>query len=156
MKASNTNESSPVIIYTDGACKSNPGPGGWGVVFCRGEKRKELRGPGTLQSTNNEMELTAAIKALEKLKQKPRPVRLYSDSQYLIKGMNEWRANWKANGWRTSDRKPVANRELWERLDALASVHDVEWVWVKAHAGDAENERADQLANEGIRMISQQ
>lgn len=154
MKYSNTDESSPVIIYTDGACKGNPGPGGWGVVISRGKKRKELCGPGTLQSTNNEMELTAAIKALEALK-KPLPVRLYSDSQYLIKGMNEWLANWKANGWRTLDRKPVANREMWERLDALATVHDVEWVWVKAHAGDAENERADQLANEGIRMIAQ-
>lgn len=154
MKPSDTDESSLVIIYTDGACKYNPGPGGWGAVISRGGKHRALCGPGTLQSTNNEMELIAAIEALAALK-RPLSVRLHSDSQYLINGMNKWLAGWKANGWRTSDRKPVANRELWERLDELASTHDVEWVWVKAHAGDAGNVRADQLANEGIRKISQ-
>lgn len=154
MKYSNTDESSPVIIYTDGACKGNPGPGGWGVVISRGERTKELHG-GEFYTTNNVMELTAAIKALEALK-KPLPVRLYSDSQYLIKGMSEWMANWKANGWRTSGRKPVENLELWERLDALSAVHDVEWVWVRAHNGDPGNERADRLANLGVRKGSQQ
>lgn len=147
-------EEGPVIIYTDGACKFNPGPGGWGVVLSRGELYKELHGCGTLHSTNNEMELTAAVKALEYLK-KPLPVRLHSDSRYVIDGMTTWLENWKANGWRTSNRKPVANQELWQRLDELASIHTVEWVWVKGHAGDAGNVRADQLANKGIQQLSQ-
>lgn len=144
----------PVTIYTDGACRGNPGPGGWGVVMSRGELYKELHGCGTFNSTNNEMELTAAIKALEYLK-RPLPVRLHSDSKYVIDGMSKWLAGWKANSWRTAGRKPVANLELWQRLDELASIHDVEWVWVKGHAGNAGNVRADQLANKGIQQLSQ-
>lgn len=144
---------SPVVIYTDGACKGNPGPGGWGVVISRGERTKELSG-GEFFTTNNVMELTAAVKALEALK-KPLPVRLHSDSRYVIEGMRTWLAGWKANGWRTAGRKPVANQELWQRLDELAAIHDVEWVWVKGHAGDTGNVRADQLANKGIQQLSQ-
>lgn len=144
---------SPVVIYTDGACKGNPGPGGWGVVISRGERTKELSG-GEFFTTNNVMELTAAIKALEALK-KPLPVRLHSDSKYVIEGMSKWLAGWKANGWRTAGRKPVANLELWQRLDELAAIHDMEWVWVKGHSGDAGNVRADLLANKGIQQLSQ-
>lgn len=138
----------PVIIYTDGACKGNPGPGGWGVVISRNGRSKELCG-GEFWTTNNQMELTAAIKALEALK-KPLPVRLMTDSQYVVNGMTKYLSDWKVRGWRKSDKKPVVNTEMWQRLDELAVVHQVEWVWVRGHAGEAGNERADQLANEGI------
>lgn len=147
-------EETPVVIYTDGACKGNPGPGGWGAVISRGERTKELSG-GEFYTTNNAMELTAAIKALEALK-KPLPVRLMTDSQYVVNGVTKYLPDWKARGWRKSDRSPVANQELWQRLDALNSIHQVAWVWVRGHNGDPGNVRADQLANLGVRKGSQQ
>lgn len=142
--------SDPVIIYTDGACRGNPGPGGWGAILSKGSRSKELHG-GAADTTNNRMELTAAIEALKALK-KPLKVRLHSDSAYLVNGMRKWVKAWKAKNWKrgSSGRKRVENCALWQELDRLASVHDVEWVWVKAHAGDPGNERADMLANQGI------
>jgi ribonuclease HI len=137
-----------VEIFTDGACRGNPGPGGWGVVFRYGETEKEIFG-GEAATTNNRMELTAVIRALEALKQ-PSRVKLYTDSQYVQKGIQEWIHSWKRNGWKTSDKKPVKNKELWVELDELRRSHDIEWHWVKGHAGHPENERADALANRGI------
>ena len=138
----------PVEIYTDGACRGNPGPGGWGALLRARGAEKELFGaePAT---TNNRMELTAVIRALEALPRGSR-VRLYTDSQYVQKGMTEWIASWKGRGWRTADRKPVKNEDLWRRLDELAARHRVEWRWVKGHAGHDGNERADALANRAI------
>lgn len=145
----NQKDSPRVVIYTDGACRGNPGPGGWGAVITgRNGKTKELSG-GELQTTNNRMELLAAIKALEWLKA-PRPITLYTDSMYLKNGVTQWLKGWKANGWKGSNRKPVKNRDLWERLDALAAHHEVAWEWVKGHAGNAGNERADALASSVI------
>ena len=137
-----------VTIYTDGACKGNPGPGGWGVILRAGEKERELFG-GEAQTTNNRMELTAVIEGLLALK-RPSQVRIYTDSQYVQKGMSEWIRGWKRNNWRTADRKPVKNVELWQKLDAIAGQHRIEWHWVRGHAGHPENERADALANRGI------
>ena len=137
-----------VEIYTDGACKGNPGPGGWGALLIYKGVEKELWG-GEADTTNNRMELTAVIRALEALK-RPSRVRLYTDSQYVQKGISAWIRQWKRRGWRTADRKPVKNVDLWQRLDELAAVHDVEWHWVRGHAGHVENERADRLANKGI------
>jgi len=137
-----------VEIFTDGACRGNPGPGGWGVVFRYGETEKEIFG-GEAATTNNRMELTAVIRALEALKQ-PSRVKLYTDSQYVQKGIQEWIHSWKRNGWKTSDKKPVKNKELWVELDELRRSHDIEWHWVKGHAGHPENERADALSNRGI------
>ena len=137
-----------VEIYSDGACRGNPGPGGWGVLLRARGAEKELWG-GEADTTNNRMELTAVIRALEALK-RPSRVRLYTDSQYVQKGISQWIRQWKRRGWRTADRKPVKNVDLWQRLDELAAVHDVEWHWVKGHAGHVENERADRLANKGI------
>jgi ribonuclease HI len=137
-----------VEIFTDGACRGNPGPGGWGVVFRYGETEKEIFG-GEAATTNNRMELTAVIRALEALKQ-PSRVKLYTDSQYVQKGIQEWIHSWKRNGWKTADKKPVKNKELWVELDDLRKSHDIEWHWVKGHAGHPENERADALANRGI------
>ena len=137
-----------VIIYTDGACKGNPGPGGWGVLMIAGESRRELSG-GEPATTNNRMELTAAIEALRALKRRCR-VRLFTDSNYVKQGIETWIHGWKRNGWRTADRKPVKNADLWQLLDTLAAGQDVEWRWVKGHSGDPGNERADQLSNEGI------
>lgn len=139
-----------VEIYTDGACSGNPGPGGWGAVLRYGGKAKEICGgePGT---TNNRMELMAAIMALESLR-RPSAVRLHTDSSYLRNGITSWLANWKRNGWRTADRKPVKNAELWQRLEAAAAPHQVKWLWVKGHAGDEGNELADALANRGMRQ----
>ena len=138
----------PVEIFSDGACKGNPGPGGWGAVLRYGANEKELWG-GEASTTNNRMELTAVIMSLEALK-RPCRVRITTDSQYVKRGVNEWMARWKRNGWRTADRKPVKNRDLWERLDQALSRHAPEWKWVKGHAGHPENERADRLANKGI------
>ena len=137
-----------VEIYTDGACRGNPGPGGWGVILRLGERERELWG-GERQTTNNRMELTAAIRGLEALK-RPISATVHTDSQYVLKGISEWIHGWKRNGWKTSDKKPVKNADLWQALDALAAQHAVTWVWVKGHAGHPENERADALANRGI------
>ncbi len=137
-----------VQIFTDGACKGNPGPGGWGAVIRAGAREKELSG-GEPATTNNRMELTAAIMALEAL-QRPCTVDLFTDSQYVRLGITQWLRNWKARGWRTADKKPVKNQDLWERLDAEAQRHELEWHWVKGHAGHPENERADRLAARGL------
>ncbi len=137
-----------VIIYTDGACKGNPGPGGWGALLIAGENRRELYGGETL-TTNNRMELTAAIEALRALK-RPTRVRLFTDSSYVKQGIETWIRGWKRNGWRTSDKKPVKNADLWQTLDALAASQTVEWRWVKGHSGDPGNDRADALSNAGI------
>ncbi len=137
-----------VEIHTDGACRGNPGPGGWGVLLRYGDTVRELSG-GERETTNNRMELTAAIRALEALKRRCQVV-LYTDSEYLRRGITEWLPGWKSRGWKTSARKPVKNADLWRRLDELSSKHDIQWRWVKGHAGDPGNERADQLANQGL------
>ena len=137
-----------VEIYTDGACRGNPGPGGWGVLLRSNGHEKELCG-GALDTTNNQMELLAAIKALESLKE-PCQVELFTDSNYVKQGITEWIINWKKNGFKNSKKKPVVNAELWMRLDTIASQHKVNWQWVKGHAGHIENERADALANRGL------
>ena len=139
-----------VTIHTDGACSGNPGPGGWGAILKFGDVEKELKG-GEAHTTNNRMELMAAISALEALK-KPCTVDLYTDSQYVRQGITGWINGWKKNGWRTSDKKPVKNVDLWQRLDAALKTHDVRWHWVKGHAGHDANERADVLAREGVAM----
>lgn len=140
----------PVVIYTDGACKGNPGPGGWGAVLAQGATEKEIFG-GEMGTTNNRMELTAVIEALAALK-RPCAVILYLDSEYVRKGITEWIHGWKARGWRTAAKAPVKNVDLWQRLDALvgSSGHTIDWRWVKGHAGDPGNERADGLANKGV------
>jgi ribonuclease HI len=140
-----------VVIYTDGACSGNPGPGGWGAVLTSGKHRKELAG-GEAKTTNNRMELMAAIRALEALK-RPSTVRLFTDSAYLRNGITSWIHSWKRNGWLTSDRKPVKNVDLWQRLDEALARHDVHWHWVRGHSGDTENERADELARAAIREL---
>ena len=137
-----------VEIYSDGACRGNPGPGGWGALLRYDGREKELWG-GEAATTNNRMELVAAIRALEALK-RPSRVKLYTDSLYVMKGISAWIGDWKRRGWRTADKKPVKNEDLWRRLDELAAKHDIEWHWVRGHAGHPENERADQLANRGI------
>lgn len=137
-----------VIIHTDGACSGNPGPGGWGAVLQYNGTVKELKGGAPL-TTNNQMELTAAIEALKALK-RPCDVELHTDSVYLKDGLTKWIHNWKRNGWRTADKKPVKNAELWQALDKAVAGHKIDWRWVKGHAGDEMNERADQLANEGM------
>ncbi len=141
-----------VVIHTDGACSGNPGPGGWGAILVSGRHRKELKG-GEAMTTNNRMELMAAISALEALK-RPCVVDLYTDSEYLKKGITDWIQAWKRNGWRTASKEPVKNAELWKRLDAALAPHQVRWRWVKGHAGNAMNERADQLAREGMLAVS--
>ncbi len=148
--AAGVNSLPAVTIHTDGACSGNPGPGGWGAILKFGEVEKELKG-GEAHTTNNRMELMAAISALETLK-KPCTVDLYTDSQYVRQGITGWIHGWKKNGWRTSDKKPVKNVDLWQRLDASLHQHQVRWHWVKGHAGHDENERADQLAREGVAM----
>lgn len=136
-----------VIIYTDGACKGNPGPGGWGAWLRFGEHERELFG-GERSTTNNRMELTAVIQALSALK-RPCAIDIYTDSEYVRQGITSWITGWKARGWRTADRKPVKNIDLWQALDELAAAHSVKWHWVKGHNGDIGNERADELANRG-------
>ncbi len=135
-------------MYTDGACRGNPGPGGWGALLVLGEKRLEMCG-GEQETTNNRMELTAAIEGLGALKRECN-VLLVTDSQYVLKGATEWMVGWKKRGWKTAAKQPVKNVDLWQRLDAACKQHKVEWKWVKGHAGHPGNERADQLANRGI------
>lgn len=141
-----------VRIYTDGACKGNPGPGGWGALMQFDGREKELYGSAP-DTTNNRMELTAVIRALEALK-RTCEIDLYTDSQYVQKGISEWLASWKRRGWKTADKKPVKNVDLWLELDRLAAVHAIRWHWVKGHAGHVENERADALANRGIAALA--
>lgn len=140
-----------VEIWTDGACKGNPGPGGWGALLRFGTHERELFG-GAPATTNNQMELTAVIEALRALT-RPCAVTLHVDSQYVMNGITRWLAGWKRNGWRTADKKPVKNKELWMDLDAQVSRHTVRWVWVRGHAGDPGNERADALANRGVAAV---
>ena len=140
-----------MVIYADGACKGNPGPGGWGAWISMGGHSKELCG-GEPVTTNNRMELMAVIRALQALKRACN-VKVYTDSVYVQKGMTEWIESWKKRGWRTADKKPVKNDDLWQELDAIAQQHQIEWLWVKGHAGDAGNERADALANQGVAQV---
>ena len=137
-----------IYIYTDGACRGNPGPGGWGSILICGDYRKEIKG-GSLLTTNNIMELTAVIKALELLK-KPSNLQITTDSTYVKDGITKWIHNWKAKGWKTASKKPVKNKELWVVLDKLVSKHSIDWQWLRGHTGHPENEAADQLANTGI------
>lgn len=144
-------DSSVVEIYADGACKGNPGPGGWGAWLSIAGHEKDLCG-GELNTTNNRMELTAVIRALEALKRECK-VKIYTDSVYVQKGITEWVHGWKARNWTTSDKKPVKNVDLWKNLDRLVQQHQIEWIWVKGHAGNAGNERADALANKGVDQV---
>lgn len=148
MKTTSDGTSAVVDIYTDGACRGNPGPGGWAALLSIGGREKELAG-AEAQTTNNRMELTAVIRALEALK-RPVRVRVYTDSEYVRRGILEWVRAWKTRGWLTADRKPVKNQDLWRRLDELAAGHAIEWHWVPGHAGVPGNERVDRLANEAI------
>lgn len=140
-----------IEIYTDGACKGNPGPGGWGALLLSGEHRKELFG-GELDTTNNKMELQAAIEGLRALK-RPSKVRLFTDSQYVKNGIETWIHGWKNNNWKTSAKKPVKNADLWRALDAMCQSHEVEWRWVKGHSNHTENDIADALANKGVDLV---
>jgi ribonuclease HI len=142
---------SVVTIYTDGACRGNPGPGGWGALLSIDGHEKELSG-GELQTTNNRMELTAVIASLRALKRGV-AAQLYTDSQYVMKGIMEWLPNWKARGWRTADRKPVKNQDLWEQLEHEVARHSIEWHWVKGHSGNVGNERVDRLATQAIDAV---
>lgn len=142
-----------VTIYTDGACKGNPGPGGWGVCMSYKGQEKQLCG-GDPETTNNRMELMAAIQALEVLNRSC-AVKLHTDSKYVLQGITEWMVNWKKRGWKTAANKPVKNEDLWRRLDQSIQRHSIEWVWVKGHSGDPGNETADSLANQGIQQLSQ-
>jgi ribonuclease HI len=141
-----------VTIYTDGACSGNPGPGGWGAVLQYGDAKKEING-GTSETTNNRMEMMAAIMALESLK-RPMAVDLYTDSTYVRSGITEWLPGWKRRNWRTAAKKPVKNVDLWQRLDSAAAAHQIAWHWVKGHAGNPGNERADELAREGTPTVT--
>src|SRR5450830_1670101 len=140
-----------IEIYADGACKGNTGPGGWGAWLAFDGREKELFG-GEAMTTNNRMELTAVIRALEALKRTSK-IKIYTDSVYVQKGITEWIKGWKLRNWRTSDKKPVKNDDLWKQLDVLAQQHEIEWIWVKGHAGNAGNERADALANQGVDAV---
>lgn len=140
-----------VDIFTDGACKGNPGVGGWGALLVSGERKKELFG-GEPRTTNNRMELTAVIQALRALRRRCR-VKLHTDSQYVKQGITAWIHDWKRRGWRTADKRPVKNIDLWQELDRLAAGHDIEWIWVKGHAGHDGNEQADELANRGVELV---
>jgi ribonuclease HI len=145
---------SGVEIYTDGACRGNPGPGGWAALLRMGDREREISGAEP-HTTNNRMELTAVIRALQALK-RPVQARLYTDSEYVRRGISEWLPAWKARGWRTADRKPVKNQDLWQQLDELARNHRIEWHWVPGHAGVPDNERVDRLANAAIDALSRQ
>jgi ribonuclease HI len=147
-----SSECDVVDVYTDGACKGNPGVGGWGALLRSGSHSREIYG-GEAATTNNRMELMAVIRALEALK-KPCRVRVHTDSQYVQLGISRWIHGWKKNGWRTAEKKPVKNAELWQELDRLAASHDIEWLWVKGHAGHHGNERADELANLGAASVA--
>lgn len=139
-----------LVIYTDGACSGNPGPGGWGVVMYHGNRSKEFYG-GESSTTNNRMEMMAAIKAIEAIKPNYKgPIVLFTDSTYVLKGITEWIVGWKKRGWKKSDKKPVVNKDLWQRLDVLNAARDIRWEWVKGHDGDLGNERADELARQGV------
>ena len=142
----------PIDVYTDGACKGNPGPGGWGVLLRVGDKERELFG-GELATTNNRMEMTAVIAALDAIK-RPCHIRLHLDSQYVLKGITEWLPGWKARGWKTAAKQPVKNVDLWQRLDSAVQSggHKIDWRWVKGHSGNPGNERADALANRGVEL----
>jgi len=142
-----------IYIYSDGACKGNPGIGGWGALLVTGGHRKEIYG-GEASTTNNRMEMTAVIRALELLK-RPSTVEVHTDSQYVQKGISEWLPGWKRRNWRAADGKPVKNQDLWQQLDALNQQHRIEWKWVRGHAGHPENERADVLANQGVLQAQQ-
>ena len=142
-----------IVIYTDGACKGNPGPGGWGAYIIHGSDEIELF-DGNPNTTNNQMEMQAAIEALKYLKEENQPIDLYTDSNYLRQGITEWIFNWKKNNWRTASKKPVANKDLWIEISDLSSVMAVNWHWVKGHDGDPGNERADYLANRGVDNVS--
>ena len=142
-----------IEIYTDGACKGNPGKGGWGALLKYRNVERELYG-GEKLTTNNRMELTAVIKALEAMKRPGQTIRLYSDSRYVLNGIEEWMSGWKARGWKTANRKPVLNQDLWQKLDELSQQHHIEWHWVKGHSGDAGNEKADALANQAIEEMN--
>ena len=137
-----------IKIYTDGACRGNPGRGGWGVFIINGQESKKIFG-GKIETTHNEMELTAAIKGLKSFNS-PKDLDLYTDSKYVMDGINDWIHNWKRNGWKTANKKPVKRSNLWMELDKLNSFHDVKWYWVKGHSGDIGNDMADELANQGI------
>ena len=143
-----------IEIYTDGACRGNPGPGGWAALLRIGDHEREISGAEAL-TTNNRMELTAVIRALEALK-RPVEAQLYTDSEYVRRGVNEWLPAWKARGWRTAQRKPVKNQDLWQQLDELRLPHRIEWHWVPAHSGVSDNERVDRLANEAIDALASQ
>ena len=140
-----------IDIYTDGACSGNPGPGGWGAILRKGETEKELFG-GERLTTNNRMEMMAVIEALRALKG-PVQARVHTDSQYVQKGISEWILGWKRRGWKTANKQPVKNEDLWRELDRLAAQHKIEWIWVKGHVGHAENERADELARRGVDLV---
>lgn len=140
-----------ITVYTDGACKGNPGPGGWGVLLEYNGRQKTMHG-GEPQTTNNRMEMMAAISALETLREACE-ITLFTDSKYVMQGLTEWLPGWKARGWKTASKQPVKNQDLWERLDAAVQRHKIEWRWVKGHAGDPGNEMADQLANKGIEQM---
>jgi ribonuclease HI len=144
-------ETGEVHVYTDGACKGNPGVGGWGALLKYGKHTRELFG-GEPHTTNNRMEMTAVIRALESLNRQCR-IKLHTDSKYVQQGITSWIHDWKKRGWKTADKKPVKNEDLWRELDELAQQHDIEWIWVKGHAGHDGNERADELANRGVESI---
>ena len=144
-----------IRIYTDGACKGNPGPGGWGVLIINDSIKKEIYG-GEAETTNNRMELSAVIEALKSVDGLACPITIFTDSKYVLKGMSEWIKKWKINNWISSNKKPVKNKDLWLILDSLATLHEIKWIWVKGHSGHPENDRADFLANMGVGKVTQE